>query len=312
MLSDYASSILIFAGIDVMMALSFYLPASAGQLSAGQGGFMALGAYTAAFLTTQQQWPFPIALAAGGLAAGVVALAVGFPALRLRGIYLVLVTLGFGEMIRVFFLNATVTGGAAGFGGIPAATTIYHVYGLLAILVYFFVRLSRSRIGRAFTALRDDEVAADAMGVGATCVKLAAFSAGGVIAGLGGGLYAHYALFIDPEAFDVRRSLFIMLYAVFGGLSSFWGAVVGAGILSVLPELLRWVKEWREILYGALVLMLMIFRPQGLVDPALLAWLSARHDRGHEPRVAPEGRRAVGGPARDAVAACEPTSKETP
>src|SRR5947199_128303 len=166
------------------MALSFYLPASAGQLSAGQGGFMALGAYTAAYLTVQHGAPFPVALAA-----------------------------------------------------------------------------------------------AEAMGVNSTYVKRAAFAAGGVIAGLAGALYAHYTLFIDPEAFGVGRSLFVMLYAVFGGLASFWGAVVGATILSVLPELLRWVKDWREIFYGLLVLTMMLVRPQGLLDTTLLARLSLRGER---------------------------------
>ena len=279
MLSDHTLSILIFAGIDVIMALSFYLPASAGQLSAGQGGFMALGAYTAAYLTVQHGAPFPLALAAGGLVGGLVGLAVGFPALRLRGLYLVLVTFGFGEMVRVLFLNAPAFGGPGGFAGIPPETTIWHVLGLLIVLVYFFTRLSRSRMGRAFAALRDDEAAAEAMGVNSTYVKLAAFAAGGVIAGLGGALYAHYTLFIDPEAFGVGRSLFVMLYAVFGGLASFWGAVVGATILSILPELLRWVKDWREIFYGLLVLIMMLVRPQGLLDPTLLARLSLRGER---------------------------------
>ena len=276
MLSDHAASILIFAGIDVIVALSFYLPASAGQLSAGQGGFMALGAYAAAYLTVTHGLSFPAALVAAGLVGGLVGLVVGFPALRLRGLYLVLVTFGFGEMVRVFFLNATAVGGPAGFGGIPPHTTIYHVYGILAVVVYVIARLRGTRMGRAFTALRDDEVAAAAMGVDTTYVKLAAFAAGGVVAGLGGALYAHYALFIDPEAFGVARSLFAMLYAVLGGLGSVWGPVVGAGALSILPELLRWVKDWREILYGALVLAIMIVRPHGLIDPALVARLSRR------------------------------------
>jgi branched-chain amino acid transport system permease protein len=240
---------------------------------------MALGAYAAAYLTVQYGAPFPLALAAGGLVGGVVGLAVGFPALRLRGLYLVLVTFGFGEMVRVLFLNAPAFGGPAGFAGIPPATTIWHVLGLLIVLVYFFTRLSGSRMGRAFAALRDDEAAAEAMGVNSTYVKLAAFAAGGVIAGLGGALYAHYTLFIDPEAFGVGRSLFVMLYAVFGGLASFWGAVAGAAILSVLPELLRWVKDWREIFYGLLVLTMMLVRPQGLLDATLLARLSLRGER---------------------------------
>ena len=279
MLSDHTISILIFAGIDVIMALSFFLPASAGQLSAGQGGFMALGAYSSAYLSVQHGVPFPLALAAGGLVGGVVGLAVGFPALRLRGLYLVLVTFGFGEVVRVFFLNAPAFGGPAGFAGIPPATTIWHVLGLLLVLVYFFTRLSRARMGRAFAAVRDDEAAAEAMGVNSTYVKLTAFAAGGVIAGLGGALYAHYTLFIDPEAFGVGRSLFVMLYAVFGGLASFWGAVAGAAILSILPELLRWVKDWREIFYGLLVLAMMLVRPQGLLDATVLARLSLRGER---------------------------------
>jgi len=269
LLSDYATSVLIFAGIDVIMALSFYLPASSGQLSAGQGGFMAIGAYSAAYLTVHLSVPFIIALPAGALAAGLVGLGVGVPALRLSGLSLVLVTFGFGEMVRVFFLNSPAFGGPAGFGGIPAATTVGHVVVLVVLAAFFFWRLSGSRMGRAFSALRDDEAAAEAMGVHGTAVKLLAFSVGAGIAGLGGALYAHYALFIDPEAFGVGRSLFVMLFAVFGGLGTFWGAIVGAAVLSILPEVLRFVKDWREIVYGALVLIMMIVRPQGLIDPAL-------------------------------------------
>src|SRR3989442_4289612 len=135
------------------MALSFYLPASAGQLSAGQGGFMALGAYTSAYLSVAHQAPFPVALAAGGLVGSLVGLAVGFPALRLRGLYLVLVTFGFGEMVRVFFLNVPAFGGPAGFAGIPPSTTIWYVLGLLVVLAYFFTRVSGAAIGGGLAAL---------------------------------------------------------------------------------------------------------------------------------------------------------------
>lgn len=279
MLSDHVTSILIFAGIDVLLALSFYLPASAGQLSAGQGGFMALGAYTAAWLSVEQQLPFAVALAGGGLVAAVAGLVVGFPALRLRGLYLILVTFAFGEVVRVLFLNASVVGGAAGYGGIPASTTVVHVLAVLVVVVYALVRIGGARMGLAFAALRDDETAAEAMGVDSTHAKLAAFAAGGLVAGLAGGLYAHYVLFIDPEAFGVTRSLFAMLYAVFGGLGTLWGAVAGASVLSILPEVLRWLRDWREIVYGVLVLVTMIVRPQGLIDAALLARLSRRLGR---------------------------------
>src|SRR5256712_11031804 len=146
------------------MALSFCLPASAGPPSAGQGGFMALGAYTSAYLTVYHQTPFPLALAAGGLIGGLVGLVVGFPALRLWGLYLVLVTFGFGEMVRVLFLNAPAFGGPAGFAGIPAATTPWYGLRLLALLIYLFKRVSGSRIGRALPPPRDAEAAAAALG----------------------------------------------------------------------------------------------------------------------------------------------------
>ena len=278
MLSDHTISILIFAGIDVIMALSFYLPASAGQLSAGQGGFMALGAYTAAYLTVHHGAPFPLALAAGGSSAGWSASRWAFRRCACAGS---ISCSSPSASARSFASSFSTRRPSAGRLDSPAfpATTIWHVLGLLAVLVYFFTRLSGSRMGRAFAALRDDEAAAEAMGVNSTYVKLAAFAAGGVIAGLGGALYAHYTLFIDPEAFGVGRSLFVMLYAVFGGLASFWGAIVGATILSILPELLRWVKDWREIFYGLLVLTLMLVRPQGLLDATLLARLSLRGER---------------------------------
>jgi len=180
--------------------------------------------------------PFPLALAAGGLVGGLVGLAVGFPALRLRGLYLVLVTFGFGEMVRVLFLNAPAFGGPGGFAGIPPATTIWHVLGLLIVLVYFFTRLSGSRMGRAFAALRDDEAAAEAM-----AVKLDLRETRGLRGrwrhrrARRGALRALHALH-RPGGVRRRRSLFVMLYAVFGGLASFWGAVAGAAILSVLPS----------------------------------------------------------------------------
>jgi branched-chain amino acid transport system permease protein len=282
-LSDHTVSILIFAGIDVIMALSFYLPASAGQLSAGQGGFMALGAYTAAYLTVQYGVPFPIALAAGGVIGGLVGLAVGFPALRLRGLYLVLVTFGFGEMVRVLFLNAPAFGGPGGFAGIPPATTVWHVLGLLLVLVYFFTRLSGSRMGRAFAALRDDEAAAEAMGVNSTYVKLAAFTAGGVIAGLGGALYAHYQEIVSNEGFTIDRSILFLAMVIIGGLGSVMGTLMGTVFMVLLPEAMEWVSAslrggaidqalalrnniafLREIAIGLVIVFFLVFEPDGL------------------------------------------------
>lgn len=270
MIGPYFEDVLIQLGINVILALSLYFPLSAGQLSLGQGGFMAIGAYLASWLTATQGWPWPLAFAAGAIAAGLVGALVGLPALRVRGIYLVLLTMAFGEIVRVFFLNFGPTGAAQGFRGMPFVTTLPLVAVLAVLIAILAARTAASRMGRAFAAINRDELAAEVMGIDVTRAKLASFTVGAVVAGLAGALWAHYVQFIEPEEFGFARSVMPFTFVVVGGLQTFWGSLVGAAVLTLLPEWLRFLKEWRLALYGVAMLAVMIVRPQGLVDHRLV------------------------------------------
>ncbi|HEX6209758.1 MAG TPA: branched-chain amino acid ABC transporter permease [Methylomirabilota bacterium] len=270
MIGPYLEDVLIQLGINLILALSLYFPLSAGQLSLGQGGFMAIGAYVASWLTAAQGWPWPVAFALAALAAGVVGALVGLPALRVRGIYLVLLTMAFGEIVRVFFLNFAPTGAAQGFRGMPFATSLPLVAGLALVVAVLAARTAGSRMGRAFAAINRDELAAEVIGVDVVRAKLASFTVGAVVAGLAGALWAHYVQFIEPEEFGFARSVMPFTFVVVGGIETFWGAIAGAAVLTLLPEWLRFLKEWRLALYGLAMLAVMIVRPQGLIDHRLL------------------------------------------
>jgi branched-chain amino acid transport system permease protein len=265
-IDQYTESILIFTGLNIVLALGLYLPVSTGLLSLGQGGFMALGAYGSAVLTSKLGWPLLPALAGGAALAGGVGLVVGFPALRIKGVYLIILTMGFGEIVRIFFLNFEPTGGASGIGGIKHLTTLPLVMGVAALMLLCLMRFRGARIGRALRAVQEDEVAAEAMGVNLTRVKVAAFALGALGAGIGGGLYAHQALFIDPGQFGFFRSAEIFLIVVLGGLGTYWGPVVGAAVVTLLPELLRFVQDWRMTVFGSLLVLCAVLRPAGLLS----------------------------------------------
>ena len=265
MIDQYTESVLIFLGINTVLALSLALPVSAGLLSLGQGGFMAIGAYASAILTTWYGLPFAAAVAVAALLAGLAGVGVGFPALRIRGVYLLILTMGFGEIVRIFFLNFEPTGAASGLGGITQSTTLAGVALTVLVLLAFFVQLRGSRIGRAIEAVREDELAAEVMGISLVRVKLAAFGIGAAVAGVGGALYAHYALFIDSAQFGFHRSAEIFIIVLFGGMGSFWGAVAGAAAVTLLPEVLRPIQEWRMTFFGTLLVAMMIWRPWGLI-----------------------------------------------
>jgi branched-chain amino acid transport system permease protein len=262
--------VLIQLGINLILALSLYFPLSAGQLSLGQGGFMAIGAYVASWLTAAVGWPWPLAFAAAAAAAGIVGALVGLPALRVRGIYLVLMTMAFGEIVRVFFLNFPPTGAAQGFRGMPFVTSLPLVGGLAVAVAVLAARTASSRMGRAFAAINRDELAAEVIGIDVIRAKLASFTVGAVVAGLAGALWAHYVQFVEPEEFGFARSVMPFTFIVVGGIETFWGAVVGAGILTLLPEWLRFLKEWRLAFFGLAMLAVMIVRPQGLIDRRLI------------------------------------------
>lgn len=263
---DYLISVGTVAGIYVIGALSFYLPFMTGQVSLGQAGFMAIGAYSASVCTAKLGVPYVPAVLIGGMAASVVGFVLGLPALRIKGIYLLLLTLGFGEIVRVILINIPYVGGAAGFHSIPYQKhTIWYAYGVVLILIIFFNRLSKSRMGRALKAVGDDETAAEIAGVDIVSVKLKAFAGGAFIAGVGGGILAHYQEYIEPLMFGVMHGVEFIVFTIFGGIQVFWGPIFGALVLGFVPELFRGIQEWRLELYGALLIVMMIIRPQGVI-----------------------------------------------
>ena len=271
MISPYTESVLIFAGINILLAMSWYVPHCAGLISMGQGGFMAIGAYVSAFLTLNGT-PFYPALFAGAIASCIVSFIVGLPALRIKGLYLILLTIGFGEIVRIFFLNFEPTGAAEGLGGILPSTTLGNVYLAVIIVIFFINRISKSHLGRAMEAVLEDEDAAETLGVNLTSIKLLAFGIGGFLAGLGGGFYAHYALYIDSDNFGILRSVEILIYPIVGGVATIWGSALGALLLTSLTEILRIARDFRMEIYGSIIVLTMIFRPQGILTKHAVKW----------------------------------------
>jgi branched-chain amino acid transport system permease protein len=269
-LSYYVVTLLLTIGINVILAFSFYVPFSAGMICLGQAGFMAIGAYTATLLSIKVGLPFLWAVLAGGCVSGLVGIVAGFPALRIRGVYLMLMTLGLGEAIRVFLLNFDYVGGVTGISGIPQRTNVYNMYAFIAILTIIFLRINSSQIGRIIEAIRENEEAAQGMGINLTQYKVLIFGAGAFVAGIGGGFYAHYVQFIEPGNFGVQQSLELMIYSIFGGAETLWGSIFGASFLTLLPEWLRPLQEWRMFMYGLVLLLMMVLRPKGVIDKSLV------------------------------------------
>jgi branched-chain amino acid transport system permease protein len=267
MFEGYWGSVAIFFCINVLMAFSLYVPMTAGLISLGQGGFMAIGAYTSAVLT-KEGVPFSIAVAVGGLLGALSGILVGIPALRIRGVYLIILTLGFGEIVRVFFLNFSYTGGASGIGGMAPHTNFAWVASACVVIGLLAWRLRYASIGRAMIAVHADEVAAQAMGVNIVRVKLTAFAAGAFIAGIAGAFYAHYTLFIESAQFGFLRSADALLFIVLGGIANPLGPIAGAAVATLTPEIFRFLQDWRMTFFGALLIAAALWRPDGLV-PAI-------------------------------------------
>lgn len=254
-------------GVNAMLALSIYVTLSCGLLSLANAAFMGIGAYTAAMISMQTGLPFALALAAGGLLPALVALIIGIPTLRLSGVYLAMATLGFGEVVRVVVLNIDVTGGPMGLNGIPLKTEWWHIVLLLAVTLYVLARMRRSKIGRAFEAIKADEVAARLMGVNVAAYKLLAFVVGAAIAGVAGGLNAHYTFTIGPGNYAFENAVDILTMAVFGGTSSLIGPTIGATVLTLLPEVLRQFKDFRLAANGLILVLVVLYLPKGIWDP---------------------------------------------
>ena len=269
-LSRYYTGIVMMVGINVILTASLNLTTGyLGQLALGHAGFMSVGAYGAALFTMYSGLPsgvsFPVALLIGGIIAAVFGIAIGIPALRLKGDYLAIITLGFGEIIRVLITNVDFTGGAKGLRGIPRITNFAYVYVVAVITLIVLYTLLRSRQGRAIISIREDEVAAEASGINTTYYKLLAFTISAFFAGVAGGLYAHYLSVLDPTNFDFNYSIEILVMVVLGGMGSLTGSVIAAIVLTVLPEALRDFASARMLIYSVLLIVMMIFRPSGLL-----------------------------------------------
>ena len=280
------SNLVLTIGINALLALSIWLTLSCGLLAMANAAFMGIGAYTASLLTMTAGAPFPVALAGGVIAPTLVALAIGGPTLRLSGVYLAMATLGFGEVVRVLILNAeSFTGGALGLNGIPQLTQWWHVLLALVVVVWLLWRLRRSRIGRAFEAIKEDGVAASLMGIGVMAHKMLAFALGAAIAGLAGALNAHLTFFIGPGEFGFDRGVDILTMAILGGTSGLTGPVLGALIVTLLPELLRGLKDFRTMVNGVILVLIVLFLPKGLWDPTRFKQWFGRAPRKAEPVV---------------------------
>lgn len=282
---SYLSYIAGLAAINVVLASSLNIVNGfTGQFSLGHAGFMAVGGYTAAFFTTTVAAGYRLAgipesvsdgafflvgTLLGGLAAALAGLLVGIPSLRLRGDYLAIVTLGFGEIIRVIVENTEAIGGATGLSGIPPFASLPWALFWAAVTVIFSRRLLGSHHGRSLLAVREDEIAAEAMGVDTTGYKVRAFAVSAFFAGIAGSLLGHYLQILTPRDFTFMRSIEVVAMIVLGGLGSISGAVVAAILLTVLPEFLRPLQDltgvdFRMVIYAGLLIALMALRPQGI------------------------------------------------
>jgi len=276
-LNSYYLQILVVIGINIILTIGLNLiNGFTGQFSLGHAGFMAIGAYVSAFLTTKMHLAiFPVALLIGGLVAALMGVLIGLPTLRLKGDYLAIATLGFGEIIRVSILNIKEVGAATGLIGIPKYTDLFGVF-LTTVLVIIITRnFIYSSHGRACISVREDEIAAEAMGINTTKYKVVAFTIGAFFAGIAGALFAHYFMYINPASFTFMKSVEILVMVTLGGLGSITGSVIAAILLTVMSEVLRAAGELRMIIYSALLVLLMLFRPQGLMGTKEfnLVWL---------------------------------------
>ena len=263
------SNLVLTLGTNALLALSIYLTLSCGMLAMANAAFMGIGAYVSAILTMNYGLPFPLVLAAGMAAPALTAYLIGKPTLRLSGVYLAMATLAFGEVVRIALLNAeSLTGGALGLNGIPQSTQWWHVALALALTLALLWRLRRSRVGRAFESIKEDETAAGLMGVDVASFKMLAFVLGAAIAGLAGALNAHLTFFISPGEYGFDRAVDILTMTILGGIGSLSGPVVGALMLTLLPELLRSFKDFRLVVNGFILVLIVLFLPKGIWDPA--------------------------------------------
>src|SRR5438552_4720003 len=264
-----------FVGVNGLLALSIYATLSCGQLSLANAGFMAIGAYTGALITLHAPGvPFVLVLLAGALPPALLAVPLGLPVLRLRGVFLAIATVGFGEVVRLAFVNWDYTNGALGLVAIPQRTHLWTIFLALAVALFVLGRLRGSRAGYALEAIREDETAARTMGIQTTAYKLSMLALGAALAGLAGALEAHFTFIVSPAGYGFGRVVDMLVQAVVGGVAAFYGPVIGAAFLTLLPEVLREIGARlglspgpvRLLLDGVILLAVILYLPNGLVS----------------------------------------------
>ena len=251
--------------INIILAVSLNLiNGYTGQFSIGHAGFMAVGAYTSAVITVKLGLSFELGLVVATLSAGLLGFLIGLPTLRLNGDYLAIATLGLGEIIRICILNIDYVGGASGLMGIPRMTTFAYVFWIMVAIIFFIKNFKNSAPGRCCLAIRENEIAADTMGINTTKYKVLAFTLGASFAGTAGALFSHYFFLAHPASFTFMRSFDILTMVVLGGLGSMIGSITGAILLTFISAFLSDFPEWRMIIYSVTMIILMLRRPQGL------------------------------------------------
>ncbi|WP_432643477.1 branched-chain amino acid ABC transporter permease [Acidaminococcus sp.] len=264
-LDDYWETNVVLILINIIMSVSLNLiNGLTGQFSIGHAGFMAVGAYSSAIITVKLGMDFPIALIVATLSAAVLGFLIGVPTLRLNGDYLAIATLGLGEIIRITILNIDYVGGASGFMGIPRLTTFPIAFWIMAFVLFFIKNFKNSAEGRACMAIRENEIAAETMGINTTKYKVMAFTIGAGFAGTAGALFSHYYYIAHPASFTFMRSFDVLTMVVLGGLGSISGSVAGAILLTGISAALADYPEWRMVIYSIVLIVLMLNRPQGI------------------------------------------------
>jgi branched-chain amino acid transport system permease protein len=276
--NNYFISILVFLGINSMITMGLcLLMGYAGQISLGHAAFYGIGAYSSGILTSQYSFPPVLAFFAGAFFSVLVAYLVGKPTLRLKGHYMAVATLGFGEIFFIFFNELTSwTGGPSGLSGIPSITFfdvtvegsayLYLVWGFVVLMLIFSLNLINSRVGRALRAVHGSELAANAMGVDASRYKVQVFMLSAAYASMAGSLYAHFITFISPGSFGLMPSILFLMMVVVGGAGTIWGALLGTALFTSLPEYLRGLEDLEVLAYGAILMSVLLFMPQGILE----------------------------------------------
>lgn len=263
-MSAFHEAVVIQVGVAVLLGLGYWMAASTGRFAFGHAGFMAIGAYASSILTVDFDWNLWVALPVGGAVAALAGAIIGLVALRLSLLYLAIITFVFAQLVATLLSQWDYVGGATGMVGMNG-TTVSVVAVFVLVVVAYLVLHTRSRFGLACAAVREDELAARASGLSTTTIAVQMFALSAAVTGVAGGLAAHFLLFISPRQFGPTQSIVIILYVVFGGVQYFWGAAVGAIVLSLLPIYLTFLDEWYQIVYGSLFVVLMIVRPQGVI-----------------------------------------------